>query len=327
MAVRAQALPNRSLEQTSTCFVPHFAVNSSTWWSSNEVQSSQSLPKNLTSEVVFQPPPCQQMKPLGLGLQGDDSYSTQSNSNSPLEVTALGKTGSQDQCASSGSVHDESYKRNKQAQIKTNPFIRYPEYPTDCSQSEMAHSISHAPFGYSDPYLSGFYAAYGPHVFSQNSFSSDIWSIQPQMIGIAPARVPLPLDLAEDGPVYVNAKQYHGILRRRQMRAKLEAQNKLVKARKPYLHESRHLHAVKRVRGSGGRFLSTKKLQESIPNDLNSSQDLVTREAHTSAFLSVRQDAAHNSVIFQQQQHDHRASSLSSHMAVSMQSSRSTGIS
>lgn len=317
MAVRAPALPNRSLEQTSTCFVPHFAVNNSIWWSSNEVQSSHSLLKNLTLEVV---PHCQQMKPLGLGLQGDDSYSTQSNSNSPLEVTALGKTGSQDQCASPGSVyllssvHGESYKRNKQAQIKTNPFIRYPEYPTDCSQSEMGHSISHAPFGYSDPYLSGFYAAYGPHVF-------------PQMIGIAPARVPLPLDLAEDEPVYINAKQYHGILRRRQIRAKLEAQNKLVKARKPYLHESRHLHAVKRVRGSGGRFLSTKKLQESIPNDLNSSQDLVTREAHTSAFLSVRQDAAHNSVIFQQQQHDHRASSLSSHMAVSLQSSRSTGIS
>ncbi|XP_009631356.1 nuclear transcription factor Y subunit A-7-like isoform X1 [Nicotiana tomentosiformis] len=317
MAIRAQALPNRSLEQTPTCFVPHFAVNNSTWWSSNEVQSSQSLSKNLTSEVVFLPPPCQQMKFLGLELQGDDSHSTQSNSNPPLEVTAWGKTGSQDQCTSSGSVHDENYKRHKQAQIKPISFIRNPEYTTDCSQSEMAHSISHAPFGYSDPYLSGLYAAYGPHVF-------------PQMMGIAPARLPLPLDLAEDGPIYVNAKQYHGILRRRQIRAKLEAQNKLVKARKPYLHESRHLHAVKRVRGSGGRFLSTKKVQESIPNDhINSSSslDLVTREAHTSAFLSVRQDAAHNGVIFQQQQHDHRASSLSSHLAVSMQSSRSTGIS
>lgn len=56
--------------------------------------------------------------------------------------------------------------------------------------------------------------------------------LQPQMVGIAPARVPLPLDLAEDGPIYVNAKQYHGILRRRQIRAKLEAQNKLVKTRR-----------------------------------------------------------------------------------------------
>lgn len=50
--------------------------------------------------------------------------------------------------------------------------------------------------------------------------------------GGSSTRIPLPLELAENEPIYVNPKQYHGILRRRQFRAKLEAQNKLVKARK-----------------------------------------------------------------------------------------------
>ena len=43
----------------------------------------------------------------------------------------------------------------------------------------------------------------------------------------------LPLNMkTDDGPIYVNAKQYHGIIRRRQSRAKTVMENKLARARK-----------------------------------------------------------------------------------------------
>ncbi|CAL5184732.1 unnamed protein product [Lathyrus oleraceus] len=135
-------------------------------------------------------------------------------------------------------------------------FLNHSDTEFNSSQVDINYSMAHAPYPYCDPIFSGPLVAYAPQAANQPQ-------MLPQMMGLPSNRVALPPDLAQDGPIYVNAKQYHGILRRRQSRAKLEAQNKLIKCRKPYLHESRHKHALKRVRGSGGRFLSTKHLSQS----------------------------------------------------------------
>ncbi|KAI5421310.1 hypothetical protein KIW84_044941 [Lathyrus oleraceus] len=127
------------------------------------------------------------------------------------------------------------------------------------SQTELVGHSTVLASPYSNPQFGQFLTTYGQPAM-----------MNPQLYNMHHARVLLPLEMEEE-PVYVNAKQYHGILRRRQSRAKAELEKKVIKVRKPYLHESRHLHALRRARGNGGRFLNTKKLEH---NDSNSNSAL-----------------------------------------------------
>ncbi|CAN8285145.1 unnamed protein product [Cochlearia groenlandica] len=153
------------------------------------------------------------------------------------------------------------------------------------TNSVYSEPMAHGLYPYPDPYYRSVFAQqpYLPHPYP---------GVQMQLIGMQQQGVvPLQCDAIEE-PVFVNAKQYHGILRRRQSRAKLESRNRAIKSNKPYMHESRHLHAIRRPRGCGGRFLNAKKKkgdhkeEEEATSDENTSEASSGRRSEKSAMAA-----------------------------------------
>ena len=62
----------------------------------------------------------------------------------------------------------------------------------------------------------------------------------------------------EDDYVYVNHRQYLRILQRRAKRKKLFS-SITIPGKPKYIHKSRHVHAMTRERGKGGRFVKKNK--------------------------------------------------------------------
>ncbi|XP_027336865.1 nuclear transcription factor Y subunit A-3-like isoform X2 [Abrus precatorius] len=247
-------MKNLSKKDSGSAHLTSYALGCSSWGTSSESNVQQSsMSKNLTLKMSVLPHQCHKTKPMNFQFQDQDSSSTQSTGQSYPEVGSAqsGQISVQYSNSSACSTLNKTGEKSVAGLIRSSVGSQDFTFPP----SQLGHNQSfvHTAFHHGEPCFSGLLAT--PYRPEPNIHHA-------QLIGMTPMRIPLPLALSDE-PIYVNAKQYHAILRRRQYRAKLEVQNKLIKERKPYLHESRHLHALKRARGSGGRFLNTKNLQES----------------------------------------------------------------
>eukprot|EP00258_Populus_trichocarpa_P032164 XP_024448183.1 nuclear transcription factor Y subunit A-7 isoform X6 [Populus trichocarpa] len=116
------------------------------------------------------------------------------------------------------------------AMAQAHPGFSTPNVQYATPQLGAGHAMAPATYPYPDPYYRSIFAPYDPQPYPPQPYGAQPM-VHLQLMGIQQAGVPLPSDAVEE-PVFVNAKQYHGILRRRQSRAKAESESKAIKSRK-----------------------------------------------------------------------------------------------
>ena len=267
-------------------------------------QASPILPSQ-THDYQTQAPP-QPNHPVHQNLNYSQPYTVPSSMHSQYGMSPTAAAASAAAAAASGSGYypmpasnmADGYARNSPRMAGMSLKDRAPQSPTTVpgqmpplpSQMPMHHNQgvppNHLGRAMSSPHLSHAQGVMMNHHQSRTSVPPQM-APPPQPPHQHQASPDVGPPNAEEAPLYVNAKQFHRILKRRVARQKLEEALRLTsKGRKPYLHESRHKHAMRRPRGPGGRFLTAEEVAAiekgaDINDVVNASKDAGTPRGST----------------------------------------------